>query len=1163
MALVTKWDPLTSVIIDDGSTSGAASKVTSTTSSSSSDKMPQLKLTVTGGDNSPTSCTFNWVLEYASEFTLAKKDKLLDMFAQYTISCKDGDLSPSTVVSSQYFMPTESFGDWVISKPTTTTTTSSFPWSEKTTTLEWVEVNKGSLPFEKKEAYSRKLIFTLETTWSNIKVIEIADDRVTSSVSIPEKTIRTEIKKPENVVARKTGDSPNTDDSDPESKPSSGTDSTGENPLWTADWSEAKVFDIDGSAATTIPPAPEISIKDTQDNSNPTLVIKVDKSKVFDSYFKVNLVFEIVQDDTERVCSGDDLIVQSDMDVTITDVVTAEWPVKLGHRYNARCRTIKTVGDKSYESGWSSWSETAQTAPTAPEAITKIQAASSNGKDVDSIYLEWTASTTAKTYDIQYSLNKEFDDNSNDDAPIINNVDGTKYTIRGFGEDDKSGEWFVRVRAVGEGDVASDWSAPESVLLGTPPAAPQTWSSAAVITVGEPINLYWVHSSTDGSAETYANLSVYVNDEEYVTPIVYKIAHFIEGMEVEEGRYYTDGTDKYLCSQNGSPTSIYDPEYFTKVTGGYDENETSYYTLDTSGVLFKEGAKVRWKVQTAGITNTVGPWSIEREIDVYAKPTIDFTVTDFRGERFDTLSSLPIHVKALTWPETQTPIGYYLSITAKGSYTTRDAIGNPKVVHDGDLVYYKYFDITTPLDTSLSAGDVTLENNIEYEISCVASMNSGLTAEASAKFTVGWSVEQHIPTASVYVNRTAYATAIQPYCEETRTVWYMVNKESDGRYTVGYAVREAIDDLEPLVKSAEPLGKNLLDIVTVIEKHGNCETSSLNGVLSVTRTEGGVTYARLMPMYLNGGVKYVLSYTSSSPSTTVYWFDMDGDTALSNMKTFTPSTSGYYCVAFGHNGTVGSTITIRNAQVEAGSKATSYEAYQGVDIILEKTSTGADIYVSGDKYYCPLKESKLVEDVVLSVYRREYDGSFTEIAKNVPNQNVYIPDPHPSLDYARYRIVATSKSTGYVSYYDLPNQRIGCKSVIIQWDEEWNYYDADKGRTAAPTWTGSLLDLPYNISVSDKREIEVEMVKYIGRKHPVSYYGTHLGETASWSCEIPKTDKETLYALRRLATWAGDVYVREPSGVGYWAHIVVNFSQKHLELTIPVSFEITRVEGGM
>ena len=41
----------------------------------------------------------------------------------------------------------------------------------------------------------------------------------------------------------------------------------------------------------------------------------------------------------------------------------------------------------------------------------------------------------------------------------------------------------------------------------------------------------------------------------------------------------------------------------------------------------------------------------------------------------------------------------------------------------------------------------------------------------------------------------------------------------------------------------------------------------------------------------------------------------------------------------------------------------------------------------------------------------------------------------------------------------------------------------------------------------------------------------------------------------------GDVYVRQPSGSGYWASIKVSFSQTHCEVTIPVTLDITRVEG--
>lgn len=1133
MAIVNDWN-----ITGSGDTpSGTiASKLTVKTYRNT----PQFRLSISENDNTGSKKTYNWAVEFYTDDTILGTEP----YAFYTMAYSDPHTRAvdKTIVSAAYYPQNKSkLGEWNV-------------------------VNKGTLSFDKADT-SRKVAFSLMITWDHGAYVAIISDTrtreenlagVKHALRIQSSSILT--------VGKKISESADTDPgtgggSGSGSSPDS--TSTTEVPLWEADWSNAKdgIFDLDGNAATSAPPKPTISIEDGENGEDPTLVIKVNKKDIFDSEHQVKLVFEIVKDDTTRIYTGNDtVIVYSDTDLTVTDVLTTRVKVSLGSRYNVRCRTIKIVGSESYESEWSEWSESAEAAPLAPEEIITCRASSSNGKDVDSIYLEWKASKTAKSYDLQYSLNKDLLDDS-DYTTTTNGIVGTRYTKTGL---ETGKEYFLRIRAVGESGAVSDWSDIVSVVLGTIPAAPTTWSSSSTITVGEPINLYWVHNSMDGSAEVYAELSVYINDQKIPTPIVYKTAIFTDGTEVVEGRYYTDRTDKYLCIQNGSPESLYDTAYFTKVTGGYDENEASFYTLDTSGVLFAEGAKVKWQVQTAGITNQLGPLSTPRVIDVYAKPTIEFTVTDYKGEIFDTLSSLPIHVHALTGPQTQSPIGYYLSVTAKGSYTTRDAIGNPKVVHEGDLVYYRYFDIAVPLDTYLSAGDITLENNILYEISCIASMNSGLTAEAKAEFTVGWSTEQHLPTASILVNKTTYAAAIQPYCDETRTIWYTVIKGEDGRYTVGSAAGEDMGDVEPLVKSVNPLGKNLLNIATVTEEH-NCTASSMNGVLSITRSGAYTAYARMMPMYLIAGTKYVLSFNTSSSTSRAYWVEADGDVEVpvSVGKTFTPSASGYYYIAFFNDGAEGSTITIRNAQVEIGSKATSYEEYQGVDVVLEQTTTGVDIYTSGDNYYCMLKESKLVEDVMLSVYRREYDGSFTEIAKNVPNQNVYIPDPHPSLDYARYRIVATSKTTGYVSYYDLPNQPVGCKSVIIQWDEEWNDFDADKGRTAERTWTGSLLSLPYNIDVADKRAIDVEMIKYVGRKHPVSYYGTHLGETASWSCSIPKSDKETLYALRRLAAWAGDVYVREPSGVGYWANVVVNFSQKHRDTVVPVSFEITRVEGGM
>lgn len=214
--------------------------------------------------------------------------------------------------------------------------------------------------------------------------------------------------------------------------------------------------------------------------------------------------------------------------------------------------------------------------------------------------------------------------------------------------------------------------------------------------------------------------------------------------------------------------------------------------------------------------------------------------------------------------------------------------------------------------------------------------------------------------------------------------------------------------------------------------------------------------------------------------------------------------------------------------------------------------------------FCLGEGDVLVEGVTLSVYRREADGSFTEIETGLANNMVTtVTDPHPSLDYARYRIVSVDTSTGAVDYSDLPGRPVNEPCIVIQWGEKWSDFDYDENATPdVPPWTGSMVRLPYNVDVTEKSDPDVSLIEYIGRKNPVSYYGTQRGEGGQWSTEVDKKDVETIYALRRLKSWNGNVYVREPSGIGYWANITVSMSRKHLELTIPVSFSITRVEGG-
>lgn len=168
----------------------------------------------------------------------------------------------------------------------------------------------------------------------------------------------------------------------------------------------------------------------------------------------------------------------------------------------------------------------------------------------------------------------------------------------------------------------------------------------------------------------------------------------------------------------------------------------------------------------------------------------------------------------------------------------------------------------------------------------------------------------------------------------------------------------------------------------------------------------------------------------------------------------------------------------------------------------------------------------------------------------------------------RYRIVATSTLTGQSEYGDYEEEGIGGEiGVIIQWNEFYDNpeYDSEEdafNNESENHWAASSLHLIYNIDIADNNSLDVSLVKYIGRSHPVSYYGTQIGQTSSWTAAIPKSDIETLALLRQLSVWMGDCYVREASGSGYWASVGVSFSQSHDQLTIPVTLTVTRVEGG-
>lgn len=675
-----------------------------------------------------------------------------------------------------------------------------------------------------------------------------------------------------------------------------------ETKYWTADWSTKESYYFKDNPPST-PDVPDVKLD--------KLTLTATLDGIDYDINATEIQFQVVKNDSTVYKTG--------LSKITTSHASYSCPVEAGNRYKVRCRAKR---DDKY-SEWTNYSNNVSTAPSVPSKITECRAASKT-----SVYLAWEPVATAKTYDIEYAIEKRYFDNS-DATTTKQGIEFNHFEVTGLETGD---EYFFRVRAVNEDGQTSGWSEIVSIAIGKDPAAPTTWSSSPTVEVGMPLTLYWVHNAQDGSSQTYAELEMYVGGV--------KETHTIKNSEDED-----------------------------------EKDKTSLYPVDTS--KYGEGTKIQWRVRTAGVTKNYGDWSVQRTVDIYARPTLQLEVTDANGDPVTELTSFPLYIKAFAGPNTQTPIGYHLSIVSSQAYETSDETGHVKNVNAGDEVYSKHFDTNEQLLVELSAGFIDLENNISYSVVCTVTMDSGLSTTDASRFTVAWTDDQYEPNAEIGVDMDTYTAWIRPYCED--------------------------------------------------------------------------------------------------------------------------------------------------------------------------------------------ENGELIEGITLSVYRREFDGTFTEIATGLKNtQRTYVTDPHPSLDLARYRVVAISDSTGAVSYYDVPGYNIGESAIIIQWDEKWSNFDSPgEEPLAEPPWSGSLLRLPYNIDVSDSVKPDVTYVKYAGRAHPVSYYGTHLGHTATWNVDIVKDDKETIYALRRLAIWSGDVYVREPSGTGYWASIVVDFKQTHCNPVVPVTLSITRVEGGV
>ena len=782
---------------------------------------------------------------------------------------------------------------------------------------------------------------------------------------------------------------------------------------------------------------------------------------------KVSLVeFKLVRDGNESTAEIKKAKLGSGIDDT--GEASCTFTVLPGSKYKVCCRT-KSKTSETY-SEWSEYTGSTETQPA------KVEIKDPVAKTTESIYLEWGKSETATNYVVACTNHEDGFFEGTDGNGTEYTTEAQNYTFTGLA---KGTTYYFRVKAKNASNEESEWSEVKTCSIGSDPTAPTTWSSTttAIASEDETVALYWVHNSTDGSAQKSAEVTISFDG-------VTNLALIKEDVTVKPGKISNTSVDgntvKYTIESS---------------TAESDRYATYSLTIDTKN--YDDGAKITWYVCTTGITGRASEKSMSRDVYIYARPSIELSISDSSGkigtayykvdylaetneylrtpETIEMVSGTPVAGKFTTMGEQvrtytvddetfyycviedeslkafpfnvrievganmaiQKPVEYHLTVTPNESYETVDNFGKLKVVTPEEMLYSKHFTAgkeSNILSASISAQDVSLSNGQSYTVKCVAAMDSGITVEASKEIYISWSSQSYSLNAEIGLDRDNYSVYLRPYCEIVNTAYYRV-------YTSGY----------------------------------------------------------------------------------VYFVDKDTK------------------YSFIYGSVIRGVVTATGEQVYTGT-----------------TEDGEVIY------YTIVEESTPITDVWLAVYRREYDGTFTEIISGLDaSKKSFVTDPHPSLDFARYRITAMDKNTGMISYSDISNFAIGEKAIIIQWNEPYESYEVSEDELSVPNRSETFLRLPYNIDVTTSRDPDVSLIKYIGRKHPVSYYGTQVGEKASWSTSVPKSDTETLYTLQRLQAWTGDVYVREPYGTGYWANVKVAISRSHLETVVPVTLDVIRVEGGI
>lgn len=544
-----------------------------------------------------------------------------------------------------------------------------------------------------------------------------------------------------------------------------------------------------------------------------------------------------------------------------------------------------------------------------------------------------------------------------------------------------------------------------------------------------------------------------------------------------------------------------------------DWGKNNVYNFSTSGIVRSE--RLVYRVRTAGVTMQYGEWSEPKEIMVYAVPESRVSINLVYADEHD-ISYMPINIRAESYDYHNTSTGQYtmsqetteitMTITANGGYIYQDYYGNMIRVKAGDVVYKKSqlpSGATSSVFThQLTYDELYMHSSGSYTLKVEFLFESGMSTSVETILSPYFFPEIVSTDASVEMLQ-------DPYIAKLKAIIVPFGNTSVLSYTY-----DAMEDVMWQMGGLDDYGEYVVtdNAITTDEQFA---------VLDGMRVEINSQYEFKIVGYTLHGTTFSDPVVLHDYSSTPYTFQ---EATYVNVAVRPKQTSDDEEIEadLSHSGKIGFyKLTGNNYQ--------SYSKYQ-------------------INYY---RRERNDEYVLIDSHPYTYDYVHD---RTLP----IITDPHPTLNGSNYRIVVINTETGE-NYSKEVYGNNDCPFPIIQWDEEWKSWSSN----LSTAWTGSYIKMLYNLSQDESNIVSTAEVQYAGRRYKSHYYGNSYESEVTWNADIPKSDEETLFSLRRLAMYPGDVYVREPSGTGYWAHVEVSITREAENVVIPVSIKIKRTDGGI